>query len=192
MFVWSYGFRVGRDNWWKAHTNHDPSQTMGASNEFSWFAYQCHRLQIRTEITRPGIGHMLSRRYYTDLRGARHYESVAVDVGLRCCMQNAIELLDMEPFNVSATRSNDCGKWNSKNAQIEGDKWVTENNCLLLCRPAATKYKQSAVTIRVYFYSSTVSLAMANGQKRNRSMCAIPCMTLHLHQMLADPITYLL
>lgn len=31
---------------------------------------------------------------------------------------------------------------------------------------------------------------MANGQKRNRSMCAIPCMTLHLHRMSDDHITY--
>lgn len=60
----------------------------------------------------------------------------------------------------------------------------------LLCRLAATKYNRSAAIIHAYFYSNTVSLAMANGQRRNRSMYAIPCTISHLHQMLDARITF--
>lgn len=161
---------------------------MGAPYQFSRFKNQCHRLQIRTEIPRFSAGNVLSRWYYSNLWSTRHYESITMDISLWCCMQNATQLFNMESFDVPIACPNDCRMyfihfWGFWIAQLD-------KKMFFLCRPVATRYRALVVTIRVYFYSNTASLAMANGPKLNRSMWVIRCMTFHSRQMLDDLITF--
>lgn len=109
VLVRSHRIRVGRNSWREANANYVAGKAMGTPHQFGWLTHQCHRLQIRSKIAGPCIGHVLSGRHYTYLRSARHHEFVTVDAGLWCGLQNAIELPHMESVDVPFARANDRG-----------------------------------------------------------------------------------